>query len=339
MTGAQHGQRRITCLGEGLMDFLPISEGGSTLGFRLAPGGSILNVAVGLARLDVSAAFAGKLADDYFGRRLRAYLQTAGVRTDFLVVTPGRTTLAFVTPPDDARPNGEPAFLFYGEGAADTLLVEADLPAALYDETEILHVGSISLLRGATPLAARAVAERLRGRALLSLDPNIRPGLVVNEAAYRATLDHFIAQADLLKLSLADLAWLEPGAEREDPLAVAARYVARGPQLVALTLGAAGAVIATAGGYALRQPAPQVAVSDTVGAGDAFAAGLLSALAERGVVSRAALAALAEAEVAETLRWATTVAALTCARPGANPPTRDETLAWLASNPTMPAEE
>ena len=316
----------ITCLGEGLMDFLPISESGETVGFRLAPGGSILNVAVGLARLGAPVAFAGKLADDFFGRRLRDYLRAEGVRTDFLAIAPGHTTLAFVTPEAAA---GEPSFTFYGEGAADTLLAPEELPAALYDETALLHVGSISLLRGSTPQAVRAVAERLRGRAALSLDPNIRPGLVDDEPGYRALLDHFIARADVLKLSLADLAWLEPGAEREDPLRVAARYVARGPALVALTLGAGGVVIASASGHALRQAAPRVAIADTVGAGDAFAAGLLSALAARGAVTRDALLALGEAELAEALRWASVVAALTCGRAGANPPTRREAQAWL----------
>ncbi len=330
---------QITCLGEGLMDFLPISEGGVTMGFRLAPGGSILNVAVGLARLGSSVAFAGKLADDFFGSRLRDYLRAAGVRLDYLVSAPGRTTLAFVAPADahEAAPAGEPAFLFYGEGAADTLLTPDELPAALYDETRILHIGSISLLRGTTPLAVRAVAERLRGRALLSLDPNIRPVLVTDAPSYRATLDHFIAQADVLKLSLADLAWLEPGAEREDPLAVAARYLARGPALVALTLGQAGAVMVTRGGVALRQAAPSVTIADTVGAGDAFAAGLLSALAERGATSRAALEVLPADALAEALRWAATVAGLTCARAGANPPRRAEALAALGETP--PAEQ
>ena len=309
------------------MDLLPINEASETAGFRLAPGGSILNVAVGLARLGAPAAFAGKLADDFFGRRIRDYLRAEGVRLDCLTMAPGHSTLAFVMPPEGA--SAEPSFAFYGEGAADTLLEVDDLPPALYDETAALHIGSISLLRGATPQTARAVAERLRGRALLSLDPNIRPDLVEDETGYRATLDHFITRADTLKLSLADLAWLEPGAERDDPLALAARYVARGPALVALTLGAAGAVIATAGGVALRLPAPSVAVVDTVGAGDAFAAGLLDTLVARGATTRDALAALTTDEVAATLRWATTVAALTCARPGANPPRREETLAWM----------
>lgn len=324
MTSAR---RLITCLGEGLMDFLPIIEREETVGFRLAPGGSILNVAVGVARLGAPAAFAGKLADDVFGRRIRDHLIAGGVRAEFLVVAPGHTTLAFVT---RGSAEAEPAFTFYGEGAADTLLTLDEVPAALYDETAVLHIGSISLLRGATPQTARAVAERLRGQALLSLDPNIRPNLVEDAPRYRATLDDLIAQTDALKLSVADLAWLEPGAEQDDPLAVAARFVARGPALVALTLGAAGAVIVTVSGYALHQPAGRVAVVDTVGAGDAFAAGLLCALAERGATTRAGLLALTQAQVAEVLRWATAVAALTCARTGANPPTRDETLAWLS---------
>ncbi|MDE3229058.1 MAG: carbohydrate kinase [Chloroflexota bacterium] len=327
---------RITCLGEGLMDFLPISEDGATVGFRLAPGGSVLNVAVGLARLGAEVAFAGKLADDFFGRRLRAYLRAEGVRLDYLASAPGHTTLAFVAPPDAGESQGkesEPSFLFYGDGAADTLLTLADLPAALYAETRILHIGSISLLRGTTPAAVAAVAGRLRGWALISLDPNIRSALVTDAASYRATLDPLIAGTDALKLSLADLAWLEPGAEREEPLAVASRWLARGPALVALTLGAAGAVLATAGGVRLRVSAPAVAVADTVGAGDAFAAGLLGALAERGVTSRAALLALPAEALAEALRWAVTVAALACARPGASAPTRDETLAALPATP------
>lgn len=332
---------RITCLGEGLMDFLPITVDGATVGFHLAPGGSILNVAVGLARLGAPVAFAGKLADDFFGRRLRAYLRAEGVRLDYLATVPGHTTLAFVAPPDasdDAGTEGaanasEPAFLFYGDGAADTLLTLDDLPAALFAETRILHIGSISLLRGTTPLAVRAVAERLRGRTLLSLDPNIRPALITDAASYRATLDPLIAQTDALKLSLADLAWLEPGAERAEPLAVAARWLERGPALVALTLGAAGATLATVGGVRLWAPAPVVALADTVGAGDAFAAGLLDALAEHDATSRAALAALPAQALAEALRWAVTVAALACARPGASPPTRSETLAALPATP------
>lgn len=335
MTSAR---RLITCLGEGLMDMLPIVEEGATVGFRMAPAGSILNVAVGLARLDEPTAFAGRLADDYFGRRIAEYVRAENVGAQFLTVAPGQSTLAFVMPPDTSVGATEPSFSFFGDHAADTLLTLDDIPAALYEETATLHLGSISLLRGETPQTALTIAERLKGHALLSLDPNIRPNLVTNEMEYRARLDHFFALADVLKLSLADLAWLEPGSERADPFAVAASFLARGPALVALTLGAHGAALVTAGGGSVHLPAPQISLVDTVGAGDAFAAGLLSALADRGVTSRAALAALPPSALAGALRWATTISALTCARAGANPPTRREALAWLAQNgaPTSP---
>jgi fructokinase len=72
-----------------------------------------------------------------------------------------------------------------------------------------------------------------------------------------------------------------------------------------------------------------VTLVDTVGAGDAFAAGLLGALVERGATTRARLRALTQAELTEALRWAATVAAQACARPGANPPSRAEALALL----------
>lgn len=325
-------RRLMTCLGEGLMDLLPITEAGATVGFRLAPGGSILNVAVGLARLGVPAAFAGKLADDFFGRRLRDYLRTEGVRLDLLTMTPGHSTLAFVIPRDATPTAGaadEPAFTFYGDNAADTLLTPEELPPALFAETAALHLGSISLLRGTTPLAARAAAERLKGQALLSLDPNIRPGLIADAPAYRATLSAFMALTDVLKLSLADVAWLEPDLVGADPLTVAASFAARGPQLVALTLGERGAALATRDGVRASVAAPAVTLVDTVGAGDAFAAGLLGALMERGATTRAKLRALTQAELTEALRWAATVAALACARPGANPPSRAEALALL----------
>jgi fructokinase len=330
-------RRLVTCLGEGLMDLLPMSEAGATVGFRLAPGGSILNVAVGLARLGVPAAFAGKLADDFFGRRLRDYLRAEGVRLDLLAAAPrGHTTLAFVIPPDATPTAGaadEPAFTFYGDNAADTLLTPEELPPALFAETAALHLGSISLLRGTTPLAARAAAERLKGQALLSLDPNIRPGLIADAPAYRATLGAFMALTDVLKLSLADVAWLEPDLVGADPLAVAASFAARGPQLVALTLGERGAALATRDGARASVAAPAVTLVDTVGAGDAFAAGLLGALMERGATTRAKLRALNQAELTEALRWAATVAALTCARPGANPPSRVEALAQMETPP------
>ncbi|HMA33256.1 MAG TPA: carbohydrate kinase [Chloroflexia bacterium] len=314
----------VTTMGEILVDFLPQTEAGQLIGFRMHPGGAPFNVAVGVGRLGQPVAFAGKLAGDLFGHYLQAHVVQEGIDTRFLRSGAGQSTLAFV-----AMENGEPAFAFYGDGAADTRLEAAEIPAALFTETRIFHCGSISLLRGSTPAAVLATAERLHGHALLSFDPNIRPGLVDDAPAYRALLDRLFALADIVKLSAVDLTWLAPGWEAP---AIVAEFAQRGPALLLVTQGSQG-VLARRGADTWRVPAYPVAVVDTVGAGDAFSAGLLAGLAERGIYSRAQLLALPVADLLATIQFAGAVAALTCTRPGADPPRRAEVMDFLAQAP------
>jgi fructokinase len=156
----------------------------------------------------------------------------------------------------------------------------------------------------------------------------VRPGLVRDEAGYRALLDRLFALADVVKLSAADIAWLAPGQPVE---LVAADLRARGPALVVVTQGSDG-VLALHGAERWTLPTFPVTVVDTVGAGDAFSAGLLAGLAERGVLARDSLADLPAEAMGEVLRFATAVAALTCARAGADPPQRAEVAAFLAGS-------
>jgi fructokinase len=316
----------LVCLGEILIDFLPLETDGELTGFTVHPGGAPFNVAVGLARLGQPAAFVGKLGADMFGRRLRRAARAEGIDDAWLTEVPAPTTLAFV-----AHEDGEPVFTFYGAGAADTLLTPADLPPALFERAASLHFGGISLSRGVTPTAALAAAAGLRGRALVSLDINVRPRLIDDPVAYRATLTRAIAACDLLKLSAADCAWLAPA---EDPLRVAAAQLDAGPALVALTGGSAGVTaLRRRDGQveSLHVPSFSVAVADSVGAGDSFSAGLLAALAERAALTREALAMMPVEELTAALRFAAAVAALTCTRPGADPPRRAEVAAFLAA--------
>jgi fructokinase len=328
--GARPG--RITCLGEALIDFLPVEQAARTVDFRMRPGGSLLNVAVGAARLGAPAALAGKLSLDFFGRYLREHLEAEGVALDWLVGVDAPCTLAFV-----AMERGEPTFAFYGENAADSLVTIEDLPDALFDASAILHVGSISLLRGTTPGAVVAACERQAGNALVSLDPNVRPGLVVEDPAYRALLGRLVALADLVKVSEADLAWLSPDVEPD----VAARdLLAAGPELVVVTRGPGGAFAVRRGpgdglpseasnARTVSVPGFAVDVVDTVGAGDAFAAGFLAWLHARGAVSRARLAALTDDGLTEGLNFAAATAALTCTRAGADSPFGESVAAFL----------
>ncbi|MGH2400365.1 MAG: PfkB family carbohydrate kinase, partial [bacterium] len=98
-----------TAIGEILVDFTPVVEDGAMVGFRMHPGGSPYNVAVGLARLGAQVEFAGKRSTDLFGRFLVAHLEHEGVGTRFLSRSAAPSTLAFVSIQD-----GEPSFSFYG---------------------------------------------------------------------------------------------------------------------------------------------------------------------------------------------------------------------------------
>lgn len=317
----------ITCLGEALVDFLPIDEGGRTVGFRFHPGGSLLNVAVAAARLGGRPALVTKTGTDFFGRYLRTFIEGEGIDTRWLSEIPAPTALGFV-----AFEDGEPDFTFYGEGTADTLLTLDDLSDELVAETAILHVGSISLLRGSTATTVVAACKQMRGRALLSLDPNLRPALVQDETAYRATLDAVVGLVDVIKVSAADLAWLAPGRSISE---AAMELLDRGPALVAVTRGEAGVHVTrrTADGIATTAvPGFEMTVADTVGAGDSFEGGLLTRLAEHGVTSRPALERMTEGELADVLRFAVAVAALNCTRPGADPPGRADVDAFLAGS-------
>lgn len=304
----------ITCLGECLIDFMPQEKDGATVGFSMCPGGSILNVAVSLARLGQSAAFACKMGDDYFGRYLRAYIEQEGIDTRFLLTSHAQSTLAFV-----AMEGGHPAFSFYGNGAADTLLTIAEVPETLFVETGILHFGSISLLSGTTPSAVLAIAERLKGQALLSFDPNIRPDFIQDEQEYRALFQHLVSLTDVLKLSDADLAWVFPGLSIEEG---ARKLQSQGPALVLVTQGEDGAFAVWDEKRSLQVPSFAVHVVDTVGSGDAFCASFLSGLVEHGITSREALERVTTEDLQAMLRFANGAAALNCTRFGANPPPR-----------------
>jgi fructokinase len=294
--------------GEALFDMFARGEGGDALELSARPGGSPFNVAIGLTRLGHRAALFTGLSTDVPGRRLHALLAGEGVCLDYLVDKPQRTTLVLVAL--DAA--GVPQYSFYGDGCADRAIVPADLPT-LDDGIGGLHFGSYTLVTEPTASSYFALAQRERGRRLVSLDPNVRPTVEPDMRIWRERVAQWRRIADIVKVSEEDLALLHPGM----PLDAIVRDWLQAPtQLLVVTRGAGGALGFSAKG-GVEMPAADVAVVDTVGAGDSFQAALLSQLPDAASL-RAASGSLQRLE--QVLAFATRAAAITCGRAGADPP-------------------
>ncbi len=302
----------ILCHGEMLIDFIPTEARDGSLAYRPAVGGSPGNVALTISRLGVPAGFVGGLSTDLFGEQIAAQLESNGVSMAYVSRLDRPTMLAFV----DLK-GEEPRYAFYDLESAPRNWRLEDMPP-IAPEVNALHFGSLSLIR--LP-AANAFAELMRreaGRRIISFDPNIRPSLVEDEADYRARLNEIFHLADVIKLSGADLAWIAPD---RDIAELAADWLAAEARIVMMTRGGEGATIFARGASASR-PTVKVKVADTVGAGDAAMGGLLAALHDRDALSRERLENLSEAELVEILDFALAVAAITCSRVGADPPSR-----------------
>ena len=315
----------IIVAGEALVD-LVADEGPAPLDGRTRytaiPGGSPANVAVGLARLGVPVELLARLATDSFGRLLRAHLDANGVGLTFARVVPEPTTLAVVNVDD----KGAAAYDFYVQGTADWQWRPEELPAELPAAATVLCTGSlaVALEPGASVLRSLLHRERERGAVTIVVDPNVRPALLGSPREARRLVEKLVALADVVKASEEDLHWLAPG---EQPADVARTWAGLGPALIVVTRGESGAYAVSAGGAAVTVPTRPVGVVDTVGAGDAFTAGLIDGLRLAGLLGRAArgrLSALDETTLTAVLDRAGLVAALTCGRSGADPPTAAE---------------
>jgi fructokinase len=263
-----------------------------------------------------------RVADDAFGRLLLDHLRANDVGVRDVVAAREPTTLAVATVAED----GGATYDFYVDGTADWQWADAELPDPLPPDVTALHVGSLAVVLppGAERVEAMLRREHERGAVTTSLDPNIRPALAGDHAVAVRRTERQVGLAHLVKASSEDLAWLYPD---EEPAAVADRWLELGPALVVVTLGAAGAIARGRGAGAVSVAARPVELVDTVGAGDAFTAGLLAGLQQIGALGGAApfpLAALQADRLHSVLQRAALVASLTCARSGADPPTAAE---------------
>lgn len=309
-TSAALSDRRALVIGEALVDVVHRADGSVSE----HPGGSPLNVAIGLARLGRGVDLLTWLGDDAHGRAVSAHVAAAGV--------------ALVPGSDGAARTSVATAVLDATGAASYVFdVDWQVPAHWASPPAaplVVHTGSIGAVLEPGGADVAAILAAHRESATLTFDPNARPSLMPPPERTRAVVEHLVALADVVKVSDEDLAWLGP---ETDPVAHARRWVGLGPAAVVVTLGGSGAVAVTASGAEIQVAAPSVLVADTVGAGDSFMGGLIDGLWTAGLLgaeNRSALRAAGPDVWREVLDRCARIAAITVSRPGANPPTAAE---------------
>lgn len=262
----------LACFGEPLMELTRVDREGEAAYYRPGYGGDTSNCAIAAARQGARAAYISAVGDDSFGRELRALWRAEGVddsavRTD----AAAPTGLYIITPSPAGRD-----FAYYRAGSAASRYTHGDLPLGLLPRVRIVQLSGISQAVGEGPCDAgfRLIEAARDAGCDVAYDTNLRLKLWSLERA-RAVMHGAIEHCTIALPSVDDSRTLTG---LDDPDAIADAYLRRGPRIVALKLGAEGALVATPDRRERLAPERVTAV-DATGAGDTFDGAFLARLA------------------------------------------------------------
>lgn len=277
------------------------------------PGGSPLNVAYGLGRLGIPVALVTSFGDDPRGEAISAHLASARVE---------------VIRDDVRRRTSVATARIDPDGAADyEFALDWDLAPVRMPPAAVVHTGSAGALRDPGSAVVRRLVEEAASTALITFDPNIRPSLIPEPTLARELVRWYCARADVVKLSDEDAHWLFPGLDVDEVLD---RILVDGARLVVVTRGQRGSIMASRSDRVHVEAWP-TSVVDTIGAGDAFMAGLIAAIVRVGAVDDVRRGEAGVALLRRLGRTASAAAGLTVGERGAAPPTLERLNAALGS--------
>lgn len=307
-------QLDILAIGEPMLEFNQRSGEGDPL-YLQGFGGDTSNFAVAAARQGATVGMFTRLGDDPFGDRFAALWAAEGIDARFVARDPTAPTGIYFVSHDERGHH----FSYYRRDSAASRLQSTELPTEQLQRTRLLHLSGISqaISTSACDASFEAMAIARGAGALVSYDPNIRPKLWPAPRA-RAVVLESLRHADLFLPSLED-AQLLLGPREPDALADA--FLAAGAALVALKLGKAGVLVASAE-ERFNLAGHEVDSVDATGAGDTFDGAFV---AER----------LRGASLPQAARYANAAAALSTRGFGAVAPIprRAEVEAFLKAKP------
>jgi fructokinase len=261
----------VVCIGEALVDMIETTTERGPM-FLPAWGGSVMNVACGLARLGTPVAFAGSLSTDALGTRLADFIADQGVSLDLMSATEAPTTIAMTT-----FVNNEPRYTFYGTPRSYAFIPPAIAARSQVINAPVVHSGSLGVLESMT---FDAISEAFRAtRGIVTFDPNVRPAMIEDWDEYRRRIGALLHESDVVKFSIEDIEALYPGASADD---IAYATLGGGAAAVIVTRAGDGADVFTTNGKD-RVPIPTGhTLLDTTGGGDSTMAAIIHQIVQTG---------------------------------------------------------
>ncbi|CAM7746217.1 sugar kinase [Leclercia adecarboxylata] len=270
----------VITIGEAMAMFVATNTGelSAVDQFMKRVAGAELNVATGLARLGLKVGWVSRVGNDSFGQFVLDTLKKEGIETAGVTLD-GRYPTGFQLK-SKVTDGTDPIVEYFRKGSAASHLSVEDFNPVWFTAARHLHLSGVAaaLSHSSYALLGHAAGAMKAAGKTISFDPNLRPVLWKSEAEMVEKLNHLAFQAD----------WVLPGVKEgqiltgeKTPEGIADFYLNRGVKAVILKTGADGAWFKTADGEQGAVAAVKVEnVVDTVGAGDGFAVGVVSALLE-----------------------------------------------------------
>ncbi|RBP80106.1 sugar kinase [Marinomonas rhizomae] len=254
--------------------------------FHRSLAGAEVNVAIGMARLGFEASYISKVGKDSFGQFIRKAISKENIRTAWISESTNHATGFMLK--SNVTDGSDPKVEYFRKNSAASTLSATDIDENLFKTGTHLHLTGISIAVSSTMREATKHALNLAKEqgCSVSFDTNLRPTLWPDEATMIANINEFAFASDIV------LPGIEEGkilAGSDQPEVIADFYLQHGVKTVIVKLGSKGAFFKTNTGESGTVAGfPVEKVVDTVGAGDSFAVGVISALLDGKAMEQAA---------------------------------------------------
>nr|WP_319488953.1 sugar kinase [uncultured Caproiciproducens sp.] len=244
--------------------------------FSTAVAGAELNVAIGLTRLGHGVGYLTKLGTDPFGKRIVNTMKEIGIDTTLITFSENQKTGFMLK---SKVFSGDPEIYYYRKNSAASTISKMDIGAVDFSQYGYLHMTGITpALSATTREASYYLMEKARENGMvIFFDPNLRPQLWPDKQTMVSTVNELARMADYILPGCKEGEILMGSSKPEE---IAKYYLSLGTKAVIVKTGKAGAFAATRDKSFSLPTYPAKEIVDTVGAGDGFAAGIISAVAE-----------------------------------------------------------